>query len=181
MRVSPIPRLGCLAAALSILACGKPAAPADVPAPAPSPAPLPVETAAPPAGQPVEICVLKDGEIATVAGTYFPETGDTLVEGRPWREALPADSPYVAGAGWYVTGEMLPIPGREYPLEKYGLSRILAPGELQRYGTSHRGAPLFVEAGDTSEVADIVYVFVRPGCEFQTYMQVYSVGGVRGR
>jgi hypothetical protein len=125
--------------------------------------------------------VLEDGEIATVEGVIHPETGDTLVGGRRWREVFDENSPpYAAGAEWYVRGEMVRIPGRGADLEKYGLSRVLAPKELQRYG-SFRGLPLFVEAGYEDKIADVVYLFVRPGCEFQTYLQAYTVGGVRGR
>jgi len=180
------PRLGParLAGAILILAgcSGAPDPVLDPPAaPAPPPSP-PTSSATPaPAGKPVALCVLEDGEIATVEGLVHPETGDTLVGGRPWREVFDEDSPpYAAGADWYVRDEMMPIPGRGAPLEKYGLPRILAPGEVERYGT-YRSFPLFVETGSKDEIADVVYVFVRPGCEFQTYLQAYTIGGVRGR
>lgn len=131
-------------------------------------------------GQPVEVCILRGGEIAMVPATYRPALGDTVVDGVPWRQAYPAAyPPYAAGAPWYVAHEMMPIPDRP-ALEKYGTTRVLAPAELKRYG-EYRGLPLFVEAGFNGDVVEVVYVFVRPGCEFQPYQQAYTVGAVRGR
>jgi hypothetical protein len=128
----------------------------------------------------VSLCILRDGEVATVHATYRSETGDTVVDGRPWREAYPTTSPpYAEGVSWYIDGQPISIPGRRYPLSKYGLARTLGPTELKRYG-EHRGLPLFVEAEDNSEIADVVYLFVRPGCEFHPYQQEFTPGPVRG-
>lgn len=43
-----------------------------------------------------------------------------------------------------------------------------------------RGMPLFAEAGDTG-IPAVLYVMVRPGCEFHPYQVDYVVGAVRGR
>jgi hypothetical protein len=183
-RPSPLRRV-CFAAAILIAAgCSAapdPAlAPPAAPAPPPPSAPSPPPETPPPAGQPVALCVLEDGEIAMVEGLVHPETGDTLIGGRPWREVHREDAPpYAAGADWYVRNEMMPIPGREAALGKYGLPRILAPGEVERYGT-YRDLPVFMETGVREAIANVVYVFVRPGCEFQTYLQAYTIGAVRG-
>lgn len=129
----------------------------------------------------VSLCILRDGAIATVSATYRPETGDTVVDGRPWKEVYPTISPpYAERVSWYLANEPIPIPGRRYSLAKYGITRILAPNELKRYG-EYRGLPLFVEAEDNSRIADVVYLFVRPGCVFHPYQQTFTPGPVRGR
>jgi hypothetical protein len=128
----------------------------------------------------VALCILRNGDIATVEAKYRPEFGDTVVGDRPWREALSAvSSPYAAGVDWYVKGEMVRVPGRKHALERYGLTRVLAPNEVKRIG-EYRGVPLFVDAFHDGGVPDVVYLFVRPGCEFQPYQQAYTVGAVRG-
>jgi hypothetical protein len=155
----------------------------DAPVQRPRAEPAPPQAQAEPArsGQPVALCILRDGNVATIEGTYRPELGDTVIGGRPWREALPAASPpYAEGVDWYVKGDMVVSPGRELPLERYGLTRILGPAEVKRFG-EYRGLPLFVEALHEGPIADVVYLFVRPGCEFQPYQQAYTVGAVRGR
>lgn len=161
-------------AAVAVLgACARTPDPAAEP-PAPTPAPAPVAATA---ERPVALCVLRDGQVAAVAATYRPETADTLVGGRPWQEVYPANSPpYAAGVDWFFNHEMM-TEGRR---AKYGAARIIEPEELKRYG-EYRGVPLFVEADFPGGVADVVYVPVRPGCEFQPYRQVHTIGAVRGR
>jgi hypothetical protein len=127
----------------------------------------------------LRVCVVSQGRLLEVPVQYNPTNGDSTYLGKAFREAFPLDGSYAATHRWYVDGEMLPIEGRRLPLEKYGLTRVLQPEDLQRWGT-YDGVPLFVETGDTSGVANVVYVPVRPGCEFQQYLQAYSVGGVRG-
>ncbi|HLL84197.1 MAG TPA: hypothetical protein VK420_16155 [Longimicrobium sp.] len=147
----------------------------------PEPAPARIQETPARGGQPVALCILRDGEVAAIEGTYRPERGDTVIGERPWREALPAASPpYAEAVDWYVRGEMVVSPGRELALERYGLTRILGPTEIKRFG-EYRGLPLFVEALHEGPIADVVYLFVRPGCEFQPYQQAYTVGAVRGR
>ena len=126
----------------------------------------------------ITVCVLRDGEIAEVEAVFDTARRDTLVDGRPFSEAHPAGSPpYAAASPWYVDDAPLPFQGRM--LMKHGLPRIFAPGQLRRAG-EFRGLPLFAEAGDRG-VPDVVYVFVRPGCEFHPYQVDYHVGAVRGR
>lgn len=170
-----IPR--CLAAVVVLVACARTPAPAtEPPVPAPTPAPVPPAATA---ERPVSLCVLRNGQVGTVTATYRPQTGDTLVGGRPWRELYPADSPpYAAGVDWFFNDEMMMM--TEGRRAKYGTARIIEPQELKRYG-EYGGVPLFVEADFPGGVADVVYVFVRPGCEFQPYRQVHSIGAVRGR
>lgn len=125
----------------------------------------------------ITVCVLRDGEIVDVAASLDAASGDTVVDGRPFGEVHAAGSPrYAAGSEWYINHEMLPFHGRR--LAKYGLVFTIPRDLLRRVG-EFRGMPLFAEAG-TSGVPDVVYVFVRPGCVFQSYQVDYHVGAVRG-
>lgn len=166
--------------ALVVAACTRRPDPPVHP-PRTEPAPPQAQAEPPGSGQPVALCILRDGNVATIEGTYRPERGDTVIGGRPWRQALPAAfPPYAEGVDWYVKGEMVVSPGRELPLERYGLTRVFAPADVKRLG-EYRGLPLFVDAAYEGGIAEVVYLFVRPGCEFQPYQQAYTVGAVRGR
>ncbi|HEX8696764.1 MAG TPA: hypothetical protein VF746_30375 [Longimicrobium sp.] len=173
--------LSCLAAVVALGACARTPAPAPEP-PVPPPAPPPPATPAPAPraaeSQPISICVLRDGGLARIDVTYRPETGDTLVNGRPFSEAYPVTAPpYAAGADWFVRHEPVAINGRL--LAKYGLARVLYPEEVKRVG-EYRGIAVFAETGATGPGYDVVYLMVRPGCEFQPYTNPSTVGEVRG-
>jgi hypothetical protein len=60
---------------------------------------------------------------------------------------------------------------------KYGLARVLGVNEVTRVG-DHMGVPVFAEMGQTRP--DVIYVPVRPGCEFQPYQVETKTGSVRG-
>ncbi|HEX8696765.1 MAG TPA: hypothetical protein VF746_30380 [Longimicrobium sp.] len=167
------------AAVMVLGACARTPDPAAEPLPDPGQAPAPAPApAAATAERPLSVCVLQDERVLAVPAVYRSETRDTLVRGRPWQEVYPAGSPpYAAGADWFFNDETMTADSRR---AKYGTARIIEPQELQRYG-EYRGVPLFVEAGFPGGVADVVYVPVRPGCEFQPYRQVHSIGAVRGR
>ncbi|MEX2570958.1 MAG: hypothetical protein WD737_06605, partial [Gemmatimonadota bacterium] len=56
---------------------------------------------------------------------------------------------------------------------KFGVTRVIQPPQLQRVGDIN-GTSVFAEAGSTPAAApaapyDVLYVPVRPGCEFQPY------------
>ncbi|HEV3052354.1 MAG TPA: hypothetical protein VGX50_18730 [Longimicrobium sp.] len=124
------------------------------------------------------VCVLRDGAIANVEVSIDPQTGDTLLDGRPFAEAHPVEfPPYAAASPWYINHQPLPYHGRT--LMKYGLPRVLEPEEVRPAG-EFRAMPLFAEAGDKG-IPAVVYVFVRPGCVFHPYQIDYTVGAVRGR
>jgi hypothetical protein len=173
--------------ALAISGLGEGCGPARLPVAAPMPPPpapphpMPL-VEGPSVAPPIEVslCLLVDGDIARVAAQVDPGTGDTTIAGQPWKEAeVVRTAPYAAAKEWFVRGEMMPVPGRREPLEMYGLARVLPPGWLRRFG-EYRGVPLFVEDGWKGTVPDVVYLFARPGCEFQPYQQAYAVGAVRG-
>jgi hypothetical protein len=124
------------------------------------------------------ICVLRDGAIANVEVAIDPQTGDTLLDGRPFAEAHPVEfPPYAAATTWYINHGRVEYHGRT--LMKHSLPLVFAPDQLQHAG-EFQGMPLFAEAG-VSGIPDVVFVFVRPGCVFQAYQVDYSVGAVRGR
>jgi hypothetical protein len=175
--------------ALTALWCCAPAAPparTAAAAPEPVPAQLPPAVPAAPAapadtGEAISVCVLDHGEIREISATFRPATGDTLVGGRPFAEVHPATSPpYAARADWFVRMEPVPVGEGPYRMKtRYGLERIMAPGDLRRVG-EHRGIPVFAEPMASRSSPEVVYFFVRPGCVFQTYQAAYVVGGVRG-
>jgi hypothetical protein len=122
------------------------------------------------------VCVVRDGDLQLVRVDYDTRTGDTLVNGRPFAEVYPDTVGYAGAAQWYVDNEPITINRRRHV--KYGVPRVLGVHELTRVG-EYRGVPLFVAAGADIR-ADIKYVPVRPGCEFQPYDGHANVGAVRG-
>jgi hypothetical protein len=55
---------------------------------------------------------------------------------------------------------------------------VLGVNEVARMG-DYMGVPVFGEAGATG-ATEVIYLPVRPGCEFQPYQVDVKVGGVRG-
>lgn len=78
---------------------------------------------------------------------------------------LPPDAPNAAAAEWYVANESIRFDGRRYL--KFGLPRTLAPGDVTRVG-SLDGVGLYAETGESGP-AEVLYVPVAPGLEFQPY------------
>lgn len=144
-----------------------PVAPIAPPPPAPTPAP----PAAPPA--PVEnairVCVVQNGMLTDVDAMYRPATGDTLVmsggQRRPFGTVYGTMAPSYAGAeSWFINNETVRFNNRDYV--KFGVPRIITPSELSRSGDVN-GIGVWTQAGETSQ--NVVYVPIRPGCEFQAY------------
>lgn len=155
--------------------------PPPVVAPPPPPAVQPPVVQPPPPPPPVttrdlRICVVESGALREVTATYNTATGDTTVNGRPFASAYPATSGYAAGTTWFINNEPVTVMGRRYV--KYGLPRVLGVGEVARMGDV-MGVPVFAEAGATG-ATEVIYLPVRPGCEFQPYQLDVKVGGVRG-
>jgi hypothetical protein len=166
--------------ALWSCAPASPRAPVVAALPEPAPAEAP-RAAAADTGEAISVCVLERGEIREIRATFNPATGDTLVGGRPFAEVHRASSPpYAAGADWFIRMERVSVGEGPYRMKtRYGLERIMRPGELRRVG-EHRGIPIFAEPMASATSPEVVYFFVRPGCVFQTYQAAYEVGGVRG-
>ena len=137
----------------------------------PAPPPPPVERA-------IQLCVMTDLGFENIGAVYRPETGDTLAIVGNERAAVGdayGDAPTARGAEWFENEEPLRIDGREYL--RFGLSRIVSPGELVRRG-EYNGIPLFVQGGEPNP-ANVLYVPVTFGCEVQPYQAAAQIR-VRG-
>jgi hypothetical protein len=122
------------------------------------------------------LCVVRDGQLANVSATVDPQTGDTLVSGRPFAEVFPTDAPhYLAAAEWAANGAWVVYDRRRYI--SYGTPRTLRPADLVRVG-EFRGVPLFARTAEGAYRS--LYLPIRPGCEFQLYHFNATVGEVRG-
>jgi hypothetical protein len=122
----------------------------------------------------VMVCVVRNGQLAEVRATVDGQTGDTLVNGRPFAELFPAPQ-YLAAAAWAARGEWVIYDRRRYI--SYGTPRVLPATDLVRVG-EYRGVPLF--ARNLEGAYRSVYLPTRPGCEFQLYHYNATVGEVRG-
>jgi hypothetical protein len=143
------------------------------PAPMPPPPPPPAPTT-----QAIRVCVVQGGMLQDVEATFNPSTGDTTVTstGQGFSTAYPATAPtYAASETWYINNDSISVGSQQYV--RYGTTRILTPGTLTSAGTVN-GVGIFAETGATSPY-DVVYVPVRPGCEFQPY-QLRARVRVRG-
>ncbi|HEX8358902.1 MAG TPA: outer membrane beta-barrel protein [Longimicrobium sp.] len=166
-------------AGLSLLLGGRAAALPLAPPPPPfeaAPLPVPPVATEPMAPTTIQVCVIENGVPTNVQAQYASTTGDTTAAGRPFAQAYPATAPgYAANAAWYIQGEPIMLDRRRYV--KFGLARVLGVSEVTRVG-EHQGVPVFAEAGTTRP--EVVYVAVRPGCEFQPYQTEVKSGAVRG-
>lgn len=147
-------------------------------APPVAPAPPPP---APPAEERIRVCIVEGTTLREVEAIYTPAQGDTVVmvdgQRRPFAEAYrPVEPNYAAGATWFVNNEPVMVSNRRFV--KYGLPRVVAPADLRHVGTVN-GVNIFA-AGDAGENPEVVYVPVRPGCEFQPYQYEVPVRRVRG-
>jgi hypothetical protein len=155
-----------------------PPPPVVVPPPPPVTPPPPPVTPPPPTGDQivdVRVCVVQDGNLTEVTAQYNQTRGDTTVNGTPFSTAYPATTGYAANAGWFINNEAITFNNRRYV--KYGLPRVLGVTEVSRAGEV-QGVSVFSEGGNMN--AEVIYVPVRPGCEFQPYQTEIKTGGVRG-
>ncbi len=130
-----------------------------VPIPPPPPPPAPAERT-------IQVCVVDNGQLQMISAIYRPSSGDTLVNGQQFAQAHPTTVPnYAAGANWYLQSSEITFMDNTHV--KYGVTRMITPSQLQRVG-DFQGTPIFAESG-TSSPWEVVYVPVRPGCEFQPY------------
>ncbi len=158
-------------------------APATMPILPPPPmvdgAPLPP----PPARgeQAIQVCVIEGRIVGDIDAVYLPSTGDTVVveDGvrRPFAEAYPATPPeYAAGAEFFLNSDPIRFMDRRYV--RLGLPRRVRPSQVTRIG-EYQGVGIFGEAGVPTP-PDVLYIPIRPGCEFQPYESEQAVRGVRG-
>lgn len=114
----------------------------------------------------IRFCAMQDGAPREVEYVYDVFTGDTMYNGRPYRESdLRLDSVFAAQLPWFTGSEPVMFGGYRYA--KYSVPRILSPTEVQPAGR-YQGVPVVVETGTTAP-PEIIYMAVRFGCEFQPY------------
>jgi hypothetical protein len=134
-----------------------------------SPAPMPAPAAPPPAApatREITVCVVEDGQLRTVTATFNPATSDTMIAGQRFTQRYPAQAPmYAAGQSWMIQQQPVTFQNREYV--PFGVTRVIQPPQLQRVG-EFQGTAVFAETGAATP-HQVVYVPVRPGCEFQPY------------
>ena len=118
----------------------------------------------------VRKCVQLGSEIVEVDANYNAETEEYTVihrDGRevPFEEAYPTDSTYAANAKWYTENDAIKVQRAQY--QKYGLPRVLSSIDVG-YLATYRNVPVFAE-DPILERQEVIYIPVRPGCEFQPY------------
>ncbi|HEU4557412.1 MAG TPA: hypothetical protein VFS20_06160, partial [Longimicrobium sp.] len=64
-------------------------------------------------------CVVQNGRMAVVKLDYNPVTGDSLLNGRVFREVYPITAEHAVSAAWYANNEPITFAGRQW--FKYGL------------------------------------------------------------
>lgn len=151
-----------------LLGGGRPMVVATPQLPPPPPPPPP----AAPAERQIQVCVVQNGQLQNVSAMFRPATGDTVVGSQAFSQAHPATSPnYATGAPWFIQVDTMVYSDNTWV--KFGVTRVIQPPQLQRVGDIN-GTSVFAEAGSTPAAApaapyDVLYVPVRPGCEFQPY------------
>jgi hypothetical protein len=160
---------------LALLAAGcGPRALAEPPEPAPVPRPVATVRSSYPPPPPeacrcITICFVRDGRLTELPAAWHIQRGVMMTrDSLPITEIAPLTGEYASVAGWYVNDE--PLVFRSRPYIKYGLPRVLGISEVERAG-EYDGVPVFIEARDTTSVP-VLYLPVRPGCEFHPYMPV---------
>lgn len=154
--------------------------------PPPEPAPRPVSASSkalpPPGSSPrlaeIGICVAELAGLRELEARYDPATGDTLLDGRRI-SARELATPYAEDQIWYINNEPIERPSIPRRFTKYGLPRVVEISELRRAG-EHGGVNLYREVADTIDGPTVVYVPVRPGCEFQPCQWDLIGPGIRG-
>ncbi len=144
-----------------------PMAPMPMPPPPPPAAPMAPPPPAPPADRPINVCVVTDAGLESVAATVNPASGDTMAMGERFSMRYPATAPmYAAGATWYINTDVITLDRSEFV--KFGVPRLISnTSQLRRVG-AYEGTPVFAETGTTAPY-QVLYVPLRPGCEFQPY------------
>jgi hypothetical protein len=113
------------------------------------------------------ICVVEGGTLRPIRAVHRPEIGDTLIDGAPFSQRYPVHSPpYAQGAPWFE--RQSPIRMGEWVYEASTPGRYIAPELLRPLNVYHLQTPLFAAADDP--LPEIIYIPVRPGCIFQSYL-----------
>lgn len=111
-----------------------------------------------------------------IEAEYRPQTGDTLVAGRPFSGERGVAEGYASRESWFVANEPVHFSSVRYI--KLGRPRRFAPGSLRRVG-EYRGVGVYAEAQRTVPWGAL-YIPTGPGCEFQPYQSDSPAEGLRG-
>jgi hypothetical protein len=120
----------------------------------------------------VQQCVIENGVLKTIDTDYDPSTGNyyLMVSGtrKLFDDLYPSGSKdYAATTAWYINSETIVVNGQKYM--KYGLPRVLGIKEIEKAAT-YDNIGVYVETG-TKGTAEVIYIPVRKGCEFQPYQK----------
>ena len=114
----------------------------------------------------MSVCVIQNGQLQTVSAMFQPTSQDTMIGNQQFATVHPTTAPnYAAGSSWFVQQDTMAFNNGTWV--KFGVTRVIQPPQLQRVG-DNMGTPLFAEAGRAAPY-EVLYVPVRPGCEFQPY------------
>jgi hypothetical protein len=117
-------------------------------------------------------CVIAKGDLIEVEVEYDYNTGEKTVtvngQKKKFAEVYPPEGTgYAAASTWFINSETITVEGDKYV--KYGLPRVLGVTDLQKRST-YLGVNIYVEPG-LQGVAEMIYIPVRGGCEFQPYQR----------
>lgn len=112
---------------------------------------------------------MRNGHMEDVDVEYDPLRGITTYQGRPFSTVFPVDGAVALNADWYRESEVIGSEWGRYL--KYGQPRILGSTEVVPIGT-FRGVTVFVEPGAHRERPLVIYLPLRPTCEFQPYIPI---------
>ena len=146
------------------------------PPPPPVVQPPPPPPPPPPAENAIRVCVVQGTTLTDVNAIYRPTMGDTLVDQagtrRPFSSVYAATSPtYAGGATWFINNDVVRFNNRDYV--RFGVPRVITPAELTRAG-EFQGTGVWTENA-AGAAANVIYVPIRPGCEFQAYQVRESI------
>jgi hypothetical protein len=115
----------------------------------------------------IQICVVEGRTLRLIRAVHRPETGDTLVDGISFSQRYPAHAPpYAQGAAWFERQSPIRLGGWLY--EASTPARFIDAELLRPLNLHHLDTPLFAAADDP--LPEIIYIPVRPGCIFQSYV-----------
>lgn len=122
--------------------------------------------------QQLYLCVMTEHGIQVLEAQLDTATGDTLVQGRSYRELHQTGSPpYTEHGQTFRADRAVVVRGSRLVANRP--EQVLTPmqvGYLERY-TEVGGVPVFTERGHVTPPT-VIYVPVRPGCVFQSFQRV---------
>lgn len=118
-------------------------------------------------------CIIDGGVLKKIEIDYNSVDGERtiMVNGvkKKFHDVYPPEGKeYAAKNKWYINNDPVSFKGKKFI--KYGLPRILATDEIIRAGDIGN-VGIYTEASVVVEEAEVIYIPVRAGCEFQPYQK----------